>query len=368
MKVPIIDLVSAYNEQRESLDKAVLDVLASGYYVSGPKVKKLEERTASYMGTRDAAGVASGTEALRLAMQALGVGKGDEILTPVFTFFACSSTIALLGAKPVFVDMNRDDFNIDVDDLRNRITPKTKGIIAVHLYGHPCRMDEILNIAEEHKLFVIEDCAQSFGAEYKRKKTGSIGILGTISYYPTKNLHACGEGGMIIGSDEELMNRVKLLRSHAENPRYHHHMLGVNSRMQEIQAALIDVKFDLLERWNKRRCEIASRYNREFANLPLTLPPVESDTMKPVFHTYTLRSSKRDELMKFLQSKEIGVMLYYPVPMHLQPVFKRLKYRKGDYPNAEEACGQVLSIPIHPYLSEDQVEYVISSMKEFFGN
>lgn len=367
MKVPIIDLIAAYEEQRESLEKAASEVLSSGYYVSGPKVKELEEKLSEYLGTDESIGVSNGTEALRLALQALGVGENDEILTPDFTFFACASTISLNNATPVFVDMDPVDFNMDIDDLRKRITPKTKGIIAVHLYGHPARMSEILEIANENNLFVIEDCAQSIGAEYKSRKTGSLGRLGTFSFYPTKNLHACGEAGLITSSDKELVDSIRLLRNHGENPRYHHHMFGVNSRMDELQAAFILVKFELLEKWNRRRIEIGTRYNNELKDLPLTLPPAPDDTFKSVYHAYTIRTERRDDLVRYLQSKEIGSMMYYPVPMHLQPVYKNLGYSHGDYPNAEKAAHEVLSIPVHPYLSDDQVGYVIDSINEFFS-
>ena len=227
-------------------------------------------------------------------------------------------------------------------------------------------MKEILAFAEDHNLFVIEDCAQAIGAEYNRKRVGSIGDLGTFSFYPTKNLHACGEGGIIVGSNEELMHKIRLLRNHGEDPRYHHHLLGVNSRMDEIQAAFINIKFDLLDKWNNRRAEIAGMYDSAFESLPITVPPKPDNTFNPVYHAYTIRCDNRDALMEFLRSRDIGVMLYYPVPMHLQPVFRNLGCTEGDYPNAETACRQVLSIPIHPYLTDDQVEFVIESIREFF--
>lgn len=365
MKVPIIDLVASYNEQKEALNNAAIEVLSSGYYVSGPKVAELEKVIADYCGSESAIAVASGTEALRLVLQAMNVGVSDEILTPVFTFFACASTIAINNAKPVFVDMHPDDFNLDPDDIMRRITPKTRGIVVVHLYGYPARMDEILKIAKKHKLFVIEDCAQAIGAEYNGNKVGSMGDAGTYSFYPTKNLHACGEGGMIISSNVDLVEKLRLLRSHGENPRYHHHLLGLNCRMDEIQAAFIRVKFDLLDKWNNRRKEIAGLYNDAFKDSEIKIPPVKNASSEPVYHTYTIRAKNRDKLVDWLKSREIGVMLYYPVPMHLQPVFKNLGYSQGDYPNAESACKEVLSIPIDPHLTNDQVEYVIESINQF---
>ena len=366
MKVPIVDLIASYNEQKDALNAAAIDVLASGWYVSGPNVEKLEKRISEYCGTSGAVGCASGTEALRLSLQAYGVGENDEILTPVFTFYACSSSIALNGATPVFVDLDPNDLNIDIDDLQKRLTSKTRGIIVVHLYGHPSKMDEILKFASANNLFVIEDTAQAIGAEYKNKKLGSLGSLGTLSFYPTKNLHACGEAGMIMGSDDDLLEKIRLLRNHGEQPRYHHHILGANGRMDEIQAAFINVKFDLLDRWNDRRCEIAKIYDDALADLPLIIPPEPDADLKPVYHAYTIRSERRDELIAYLREKEIGVMLYYPVPMHQQPVFQNLGYKTGDFPNAEKACDLVLSIPVQPYLSNDQVEFVIDSIKSFF--
>jgi dTDP-4-amino-4,6-dideoxygalactose transaminase len=367
MKVPIIDLKSAYIEQRDELNRAAIDVLESGYYVSGPNVAKLEQIISEYTGSKYAVGVSSGTDALRLSLQALGVTTGDEVLTPVFTFFACSSMIALNGAKPVFVDMNPDDFNIDTEDLQKRVTSKTKGIVVVHLYGHPARMKQLLAFAKEHDLFLLEDCAQSIGAKYNGKLTGSLGTCGTFSFYPTKNLHACGEGGIVISNDENLTKVVKLLRSHGEEPRYYHHILGTNARMHEIQAAMIIVKMKLLEKWNSRRRQIAQTYNSGFKSLPITLPPADDDLSYPVYHTYTIRTSRRDELKDFLIKREIGNMVYYPIPLHLQPVFKNLGYVKGDFPNAEKASSEVISLPIHPYLENDQVEFVIDSIKEFFS-
>ncbi|MCD6217884.1 DegT/DnrJ/EryC1/StrS family aminotransferase [bacterium] len=367
MKVPIIDLVASYNEQKDALLEAASDVLSSGYYVSGPRVEKLEKRIAEYCGVKSAVGCASGTDALRLSLQAFDIQEGDEIITPVFTFFACSSTIALNGATPVFVDIDPYDFNLDINDIKKRLTSKTQGIIVVHLYGHPANMDEILQLAKDNNLFVIEDCAQAIGAEYKSRKVGSMGDLGTFSFYPTKNLHACGEGGMIIGSNPELIDKIKLLRNHGENPRYHHNLLGVNSRLDEIQAAFIDIKLNLLDKWNDRRCRIAAMYNDGLSDLPLVLPPKPDENVSPVYHTYTIRADRRDDLIETLRSNDIGVMLYYPVPMHLQPVFKHLNYKKGNYPNAEKACGEVLSIPIHQYLADEQVEFVIETIQGFFS-
>lgn len=365
MKVPIIDLIAAYNEQKDALIDAASDVLASGYYVSGPRVQHLEERIAEYCQAKMGVGCASGTEALRLSLQAYDIKNGDEIITPVFTFFACSSTIALNGAIPVFVDINPDDFNMDVEEIKKRITPKTRGILVVHLYGHPSNMDDIMQLATDNGLFVIEDCAQAIGAKYKGRKVGSMGDIGTFSFYPTKNLHACGEGGMIVGSNPELIDKIKLLRNHGERPRYHHNLLGVNSRLDEIQAALINVKFDLLDKWNERRCEIARMYYDGLADLDIVLPPKADEHADPVYHAYTIRTSRRDDLIEHLRSKDIGVMLYYPIPMHFQPVFKNLNYKKGDYPHAEKACDEVLSIPIQQYLSDEQVEFVIGTIAEF---
>jgi len=368
MKVPIVDLKAAYLEQRDELNKAAIEVLESGYYVSGPRVAELEKSICEYLNVPCAVGVSAGTEALRLSLLALGIKAGDEVLTPTFTFFACASMIAAIGAKPVFVDIDPDDYNINPNDLKKRITSKTKGIIVVHLYGHPARMDEILKLAKEKNLFVIEDCAQSIGSEYKDKKTGSIGTLGTFSFYPTKNLHACGEGGMVTGHDENLLEKVKLYRSHGEQPRYYHNVLGMNARMHEMQAALIKVKMKLLEKWNNRRREIALKYENGFKGLDLKIPPKPDINFKPVYHAYTIRVSKRDELKKFLDEREIGNMIYYPLPLHLQPVFKYLGYKKGDYPEAERACEEVISIPIHPYLTDEQVRFVIDSIQDYFSS
>jgi dTDP-4-amino-4,6-dideoxygalactose transaminase len=367
MKVPVVDLKAAYNEQRDELNRTAIEVLESGYYVSGPRVAELEKSFSEYLDVSRAVAVSSGTEALRLALLALNVGVGDEILTPSFTFFACASMISAIGAKPVFVDIDPHDFNIDPDDIKKRTTPKTRGIIAVHMFGHPVRMKEIMGFAKEHSLFVIEDCAQAIGAKYVGKYVGSIGTMGTFSFYPTKNLHACGEGGMIVGDDEALLEKAKLFRNHGENPRYYHHVLGINARMHELQAAFIKVKMKLLDKWNNRRREIAAMYDAGFTGLDIKIPPQPVDSILPSYNTYTIRTSRRDELKAFLDSHEIGTMIYYPLPLHLQPVFKNLGYKKGEFPESEKACEEVLSLPVHPYLNDEQVDYVIGSIRNFFA-
>ncbi|MCS6860888.1 MAG: DegT/DnrJ/EryC1/StrS family aminotransferase [Abditibacteriales bacterium] len=362
MKVPFLDLTRQYQQIKAELDAAVLKVLASGQFILGETVKQFEEAAAHYCGAQHAVGVASGTDALVLALRALGIGVGDEVITSPFTFFATAECVSQVGATPVFVDIEPDTFNLDPAAIESALTSRTKAVIPVHLFGHCADMERIHAIAEKHGLFVIEDAAQAWGATCNGKRAGGLGYAGCFSFFPTKNLACCGDGGLLTTNDDEIAQQVRLLRTHGQAQRYEHVMLGYNSRLDALQAAVLAVKLKYVDRWNERRRQHAQRYNELFAGTPV-VPPAEKPYAKHVYHQYTIRVPHRDAVERSLKEAGIGCMVYYRVPLHLQPVYAHLGYPAGSLPVAEQACREVISLPIFPELTEEEVEYVAETVR-----
>ena len=363
--IPILDLKAQYASIEKEIDKAIKRVLQSGQFILGPEVEALEKEVATVCGCKYGIGVASGTDALRLTLAALEIGPGDEVITTPFTFIATASCILHCGAKPVFVDIDPRTFNIDPDKIEKAITKKTKAIIPVHLYGQPAEMDKIMAIARTYNLYVIEDAAQAIGAKYKGKPVGQFGIAGCLSFFPTKNLGAYGDGGMVVTNDADLAERIDILRKHGSKKKYHAELLGFNSRLDEIQAAILRVKLRYLDKWTEARRQIACRYNEGLKNLPI-ITPFESQGVYHIYHQYTIRSKERDKLISFLKESGITTLVYYPVPIHLQKLFSFLGYREGDFIEAENASDEVLSLPMYPELSVEQQDIIIAQIKSFF--
>ncbi len=362
MRVPILDTKRQYEAIGKEVEEKVVEVLRSGSYILGQNNKALEEDFAKYCDCKHAVALNSGTDALHLALRALDIGAGDEVITVAFTFVATTEAIGIVNAKPVFVDIDPDTFNIDVDKIESLITPKTKAILPVHLYGQPCDMDKIMDIAKRHNLYVIEDCCQAVGATYKGKKVGSFGDIGCYSFYPTKNLGTMGDGGMAVTNSEYLKNRMIALRNHGGAIRYYHDEIGVNSRLDEIQAAILRVKMPHIDSWNKKRRENAYRYNKLFAQYPEIETPKEIDDVYSVYHQYTIKIENRDEVHKLLQENGVGAMIYYPVPLHLQKVHEYLNVKEGSLPVTEENTKLVMSLPMFPELTEEEQKYVVETV------
>jgi dTDP-4-amino-4,6-dideoxygalactose transaminase len=362
MNVPFLDLKRQYASIKEELDQAVFGVLSHTKFVMGPEVKEFEEKAAQYCGTRSAVGVASGTDALLLSMRACGVGPGDEVITTGFTFFATAGVITRLGATPVYADIDPDTYNIDPHQIEKKITDKTKVIMPVHLYGQCADMDPIMQIANKHDLKVVEDAAQAIGAKYKGKKAGSLGHFGCFSFFPSKNLGAAGDGGMIVTSDPKMDELLRMLRVHGAKPKYYHSIVGYNSRLDTLQAAILGVKLKYLDRWTEKRRGHAEVYNQAFADSDVVTPK-EEEFNYHIFHQYTIAVKNRDKLREILKEKGIGHDVYYPVPLHLQECYKHLGYREGDLPVTEQKAGEVVSIPIYPELTAEEQKFVIQTVK-----
>ncbi len=354
--IPMIDLKKQFSEIKGEIIETMTEILESTQYILGPKVLELEQKIARYHGVSEAIGVASGTDALHLAVEALGIGEGDEVITTPFTFFATAEAIFYTGATPVFADIEPDTMNIDPARIEEKITERTKAILPVHIFGHPADMERIGRIARKHNLLIIEDCAQSFGAEINGKKTGSFGDAGCFSFYPSKNLGAFGDGGMVLLQDRLKADDIRQLRNHGSKGSYKHEKVGFNSRLDEIQAGILLVKFKRIDEYNEKRRQRAALYN-EFLSDSITLP-VERPGAKHVYHQYTLRSPKRDKIQKTLRDRDIASVVYYPVPLHLQEAVSFLGHKKGDFPVAEDAAEKVLSLPIYPELPEEAVKEI----------
>lgn len=361
--IPILDLSHQYAELKTDLEKEVLKVMSSGQYILGENVKKLEKDFAKYNGVNHALGVASGTDALHLALRALDIGAGDEVITVSFTFIATVEAISYVGATPVFADINPDTFNIDPKELEKKITPKTKAIIPVHLYGQPVDMTPILEIAKKYNLFIVEDCAQAIGAEYKGKKVGSFGDIGCFSFFPTKNLGTFGDGGMMTTNSEYIAERIASLRNHGSKVRYYHDEIGLNSRLDEIHAAILNVKFPHIDKWNSKRREAAYYYNELFKNVEEITIPQEDKNTYCVYHQYTIKAPARDQLVKALHEKGVMAMIYYPVPIHLQAVYKNLDFAEGMLSQTEKCTELVLSLPMFPEITREQQQQVAEAVK-----
>ncbi len=360
--IPILDLKRQYAQIGKEIETEVLEVLKSGSYILGKHNKALEEEFSEFVGVKNSIALNSGTDALHLALRALDIGAGDEVITVAFTFVATTEAIGIVGAKPVFVDIDKDTFNIDVKEIEKAITPKTKAIIPVHLYGQPCDMDVIMDVAKRHNLFVIEDCCQAIGATFKGKMVGSFGDAGCFSFFPTKNLGAMGDGGMLTTNSNYIKDRVIALRNHGGAVRYYHDEIGVNSRLDEIQAAILRIKMKHIAEWNAKRRENAYRYNELFAKYPEVQTPKELDNTYCVYHQYTIKVPNRDEVHKLLQEAGIGAMIYYPVPLHLQKVHSHLPQKEGSLPRTEENTTLVMSLPMFPELTEDEQRTVVNNV------
>jgi len=376
MKVPLVELVRQYRQLQGEIDPAVKSVLEKGVFILGENVAKFEEEAAVYCGTKCAIGVANGTDALELAIKALGIGDGDEVITTPFTFIATTEAICLNGAKPVLVDIESDTFNIDAGRIEKAITSRTKAIIPVHLFGQACDMDAVMNIAKKRNIRVIEDCAQAIGAEFKSKKVGAFGDIGCFSFFPSKNLGCFGDGGMVTTNDKTLADKIKMLRVHGQAARYRHEVEGRNSRLDELQAAILRIKLHHLDEWNDSRRNNAFLYNKLFENLSRTgklTIPVEKKDRKHVYNIYSIKikdkvlseAKGRDKLMESLTAKGVTTAVYYPIPLHLQPVYIRLGWKKGDFPISEQACEEVLALPVFPELEEEEIRFVARGVIDF---
>lgn len=366
--VPFIDLARQHAEQQAELEAALIAVLRDGGYCNGPAVRSFEAAMQTWVQDRaQAIACSNGTDALLLALQALGVGPATKVLTPAFSFFASSSTISLLGGTPVFADIEAAHYCVSRRTLEAAWEPGIAGLVVVHLYGHPAPMEEILSFAQEKGLWVLEDTAQGFGARYQGEPVGTFGAAGTLSFYPTKNLNACGDAGMILARDPQVADTVRLLRTHGEAPRYHHHVFGRNGRMDDFQAAILSAKLPHLERWNARRREIAAQYSAAFAGLPLRCPPGPDAVNEPIYHQYTIATERRDALKEHLIQRGIGCGIYYPLALPQQPVYVAQGASEEACPTARRLAGEVLSLPIFPQLTDGEIAAVIAGVRDFFG-
>lgn len=363
--VPQLDLAAQHAAIGQEIRTAIETVLASQQFILGSEGAALETEIAQLCGTAHGVGVASGTDALMLALRACDVHAGDEVIIPPFTFVATASAVNAIGAKPVFADIRPDTYNVDPSDLARRVTRKTKAIIAVHLYGLSADMDPILNFARENSLRVIEDNAQSIGASYKGRRTGSMSDAACMSFYPTKNLGACGDAGMIVTNSSELAARLRTLRNHGQSEKYVSNEAGWNSRLDEIQAAILRVKLRHLPEWQHARRAHAAAYSRLLLGIPGIAPPLIPENYEHVFHQYTIRVEQRDALQQALRSRNIGSAIYYPVPLHLQPLYSSLGHKAGDFPHAEHAAKEVISLPMYPELRPEQITRVAEAVAEF---
>jgi len=368
-RVPLVDLVRQYYFIKSEIDKAISKVLENGSFILGENLKAFERAFAVYLNVKHGIGVGSGTDALRIALEAIGVTSGDEVITVSHTFISTVYAIFQSGALPVLVDVDPITCTIDPKLVERAVTERTKAIIPVHLYGQPADMDSIMEIANRHNLWVVEDTAQAHGAEYMGRKVGSIGHIGCFSFYPSKNLGACGDGGMVVTNDEEVAEKVRMLREYGQRNKYHHIMLGYNSRLDEIQAAILRVKLKYLDTWNEKRRKNAKLYNELLNDMSnLINLPVDVEGRKHVYHLYVIRTKRRQELREFLSLKGISTGIHYPVPVHKQPAYINLMKDIPKLPITEQLSNEVLSLPMFPELKEEEISYVADSIRQFYGN
>ncbi|EHJ01342.1 Glutamine--scyllo-inositol transaminase [Clostridium sp. DL-VIII] len=397
MNIPLVDLKAQYKEIEKEVVEAVSRVLSSASYIMGNEVLEFEKEFAEYIGVKHAISVGNGTDALVIALMACGVGEGDEVITTPFTFFSTAESISFVGATPVFVDVEKDTYNIDPSKIEEKITEKTKAIMPVHIFGQPAKMDEIRKIAKTHNLKIIEDAAQAVGAEYKGKKVGTIGDVGCFSFFPTKNLGCAGDGGIITTSDDDIATIARALRTHGSgengqkaynllngiseniksseehddtvyNPlKYYNYLIGFNSRLDTIQAAILRIKLHSIDNWNKARRKNAKAYDEKLKETDLTLPVIIAEG-KSAYNMYVVQAENREEVINKLKEKGVNTGVYYPVPMHLQKVYKDLEYKEGDLPVAEYLSHRTFAIPVFPELSLEQKNYIIDTLKDITLN
>lgn len=398
-RIPFFDLSRQYDRVKVEVEQAVEEVLRSGQYIEGPAVKKLETEMSEYLNVKHVITCGNGTDALKIALQGSGVEPGDEVIVTSFSFFATAEAIGQVGAIPVFADISPEDFNISVEDIKKKLSVKTKAILPVHIFGMPADMDEINCLAQENGLTVIEDACQAIGAEYKGKKTGTLGDMGCFSFYPTKNLGAFGDGGMITTNDDNLAKVCRAIKSHAAGKtggeayemlyhekveelsdveqqmqkdvlydpcKYYNYFIGENSRLDSIQAAVLLVKLKYLDKFNQRRSKIAAMYSEKLAKLPLKVPAIERKDRVSCYHQYAVLCDQKEELIRYLEENRIGAGTFYPVPLHMQRAFKDLGYQQGSMPVAEDICRKSVCLPIFPELNDDEVMFIIEKIEKFF--
>ena len=373
-QLQMVDLKSQYLRIKPQIDNAIQGVIDSCQFVKGAEVKTFEQELAQYLGVRHAIACGNGTDALQVALMALGLKPGDEVITTDFTFIATVEVIALLGLKPVLVDVDRATFNIDVEKVEKAITPRTKAIVPVHLFGQSANMEPLLKLAEKHGLYVVEDTAQGLGADYRFsdgtvRKAGTIGTIGCTSFFPSKNLGCYGDGGALFTNDDQLAEQIRCLTNHGMKVRYHHDMIGVNSRLDTIQAAILRVKLPHLDEYNRARLAAAEKYNAALSDIACLETPVTAAFTTHIFHQYTLKvkNGQRDALKKHLDEQGIPNMIYYPIPLHRQKAFEPYVTENDSFPVSETICGEVLSLPMHTELDDEQIERITSAVRSFFG-
>jgi dTDP-4-amino-4,6-dideoxygalactose transaminase len=367
MNVPLLDLKAQYKAIKAEVDAAIAEVMESQHFILGPKVEQCEKAIAAYSNCSHAVGVSSGSDALLICLMAENIGPGDEVITTPYTFFATAGAIARLGATPVFVDIDPQTYNLDPAQIAAKVTKKTRAILPVHLYGQMVDMDAVMKAANDHGLVVIEDGAQAIGAEYNERRAGSVGHYGCFSFFPSKNLGAAGDGGMVVTNDAQRAEKLKVVRAHGSKPKYHHKVIGGNFRLDAIQAAVVSAKLPHLDHWTAARQRNAQRYDQLFraSGAPVEIPVVSAN--RHIFNQYVIRVQGRNELQAHLQKNGVGTEVYYPVPMHLQECFAYLGHSAGAFPESERAAKETLALPIHPELTEEQARFVVSSVEQFFA-
>jgi dTDP-4-amino-4,6-dideoxygalactose transaminase len=363
MRVPLLNLVKQYRSIQPEIDAAIDRVLGSGQFILGTEVTALEEEMAAYVGVRYGVGVASGTDALILVLRALEIGPGDEVILPAYTFFATAGAVLHVGASPILVDINPRTYCLNIDQVKEKITPATKAIIPVHLFGHPAEVDSLGDLTQEYGIKIIEDNAQAIGAEYGGRKTGSFGDAACLSFFPSKNLGAYGDGGMVVTNHPTIAEKVRVLRVHGWKRKYYPEILGYNSRLDSLQAAILRVKLRHLDAWNASRRDLAAQYNRALGNIPDISTPYEAPGSKHVYHLYIIQSSRRDLMRENLKKSGVATGIYYPQPLHLTQPCQELGYGVGDFPISERASSGSLAIPIYPEMTAEQVDMVIRGIK-----
>jgi len=371
-KIQMVDLISQYEKIQTEIDAAILNVVRSSAYINGPEVKSFQAEMEKYLGIKHVIPCANGTDALQIAMMAMDLKPGDEVITADFTYVATAEVIALLGLKPVLVDVYPGTFTLNIEAVKKAITPKTKAIVPVHLFGQCAEMDELMKLAKEHSFYVFEDVAQAIGADYtypdgKKVKAGTIGHIGCTSFFPSKNLGCYGDGGAIFTNDDEVAKKIRMIANHGQSVQYYHDVVGVNSRLDSIQAAILRIKLRHLDEYAVARQKAAAFYDKALGNHPKIKIPVRSKHSTHVFHQYTLvlEGADRDKLREHLASKDIPAMIYYPVPLHLQKAYRDPRYKEGDFPVTEHLCRSVISLPIHTELSEETQSYIVAAVLEF---